>query len=325
MLSFGMSFDKKNSMNLGQCEDHNNRHHPTKSQLPKEAWFDEKGSYTVTKWDSKKIDLAKSLSKRKDAVLAIEFSLSLGNQADWRDAPTKEHPYGKPKKGMTKIIKALTEAAKAAAVNEFGAENVVGINLHLDESTPHVHIVVVPIHLGKLQAKQWTGGKAACEQLRERMWSTVSQFTPCDYVRGNEAGGKPHDSSKAAGGPLGPKPKPSMLDVAKAALSGSRTIEELKKAAGLLSVQVQSLFSKLKRAELALAVALRDLKASKSDSQELLKRQEIRLREETSKLRLANDKKLELLKFQLDEQRSMNAQLAKRNNELLAPKRFNLS
>lgn len=42
----------------------------------------------------------------------------------------------------------------------FGKENVISATLHMDEATPHIHAMVVPIHEGKLNAKAVIGGPA---------------------------------------------------------------------------------------------------------------------------------------------------------------------
>jgi hypothetical protein len=318
MLSFGLSFEKKNRNNLGQCEAHNCRLHPTKSQLPKEAWFDPKGFYIISKWDHEKTDRAKGLSHRKDAVLAIEFVFQLGNQSDWRHPSSEDYPYGRPKEGMRSIVKALAKGAKEAAILEFGAENVVSVALHLDESSPHVQILVVPVSNGKLQAKKWTGGHKACEQLRERLWASVNKHTPCDYIRGNEGSGKPHDASRAAGAPNAPRPKQTGLLAAAAALLDLRAqVKDLGKKVMELSKQVASLFSSLKQSEIkrkkdkeAAADALSAMHKSARDQEQNHFRKVTLLEKD-------HHAKVTRLESSLNEQRSMNDTLAKRNNELL--------
>jgi hypothetical protein len=81
---------------------------------------------------------------------------------------------------------------------EFGEENVVGVDLHTDESSPHVHVVVTPVHDGKLQAKNWLDGAARCAKLRKRAHQEVLKYIECEYVPG-QAGGAPHDPEQAAG------------------------------------------------------------------------------------------------------------------------------
>jgi len=47
--------------------------------------------------------------------------------------------------------------------DEFGEENVLKVVAHLDESTPHLHVVVTPILEGKLNAKKMIGGNSLKE------------------------------------------------------------------------------------------------------------------------------------------------------------------
>ncbi|MGN5281844.1 plasmid recombination protein, partial [Aeromonas dhakensis] len=101
--------------------------------------------HTKVEWDQGKLDAASALAKRKDAVVAIEFIIQVGNQTDWREDPTPECPEGPP-------------IDKAWADQEFGPENVVSIQLHMDESTPHFHVIATPSKDGKLQAKAWLDG-----------------------------------------------------------------------------------------------------------------------------------------------------------------------
>ena len=250
-----MSIEKHDRTSVGRCEGHNTRLHETKSQLPRRAWFDPAGRYEIAPWREGQIDAAKALAKRKDAVLAVEIVVQIGNQTDWRELPTAEHPEGKPKPGMKPIMKKLALAAKAAAIKEFGEDNIIGIDLHLDESSPHVHIVATPITPdGKLQAKHWLNGLATCAKLRRRIHETINAAVPCTYTPG-EAGGDPHDPSKAAGGPNARKPAPGITGAALEALTRVGEVKELKGEVKVLSNALQQAFSRVKRLELDLAAS----------------------------------------------------------------------
>jgi len=242
-MKFVMAIDKKNRGNLGTVSGHNKRHHATSSQLPKEAWFTEAGLHEVMPWRQDLLDEAKKLSKRKDAVLAVELIFQVGNQTDWRDMPTPEHPHGKRKSGASAKMNALMAGVKKAGLAEFGRDRIVSIDLHTDESSPHMHIVFVPIKDGKLQAKHWLNGPASCAQLRERMHQVINQHIACSYQKG-APGGMPHDAKKAAGAENGPKPKPATPE--------AQTATELQSTRNKLAAaeaQVQTLFTRLKRAE----------------------------------------------------------------------------
>jgi hypothetical protein len=250
-LSFSMSIEKHDRTSVGRCEGHNTRLHETKSQLPRRAWFDPAGRYEIAPWRESQIDAAKALAKRKDAVLAVEIVVQIGNQTDWRELPTAEHPEGKPKPGMKPLMKKLALAAKAAAVREFGEDNVIGVDLHLDESSPHVHIVATPIHDGRLQAKHWLNGASTCAKLRRRIHETINAAVPCTYTPG-EAGGDPHDPSKAAGGPNARKPAPGITGAALEALTRVGEVKGLKGEVRTLTAALQQAFSRVKRLELDL-------------------------------------------------------------------------
>ena len=247
-MKFSMAIEKKNRANIGTVEGHNARTHPTTSQLPKSSWITPQGHHQVVAFDAVLLEKSKGLAKRKDAVLAVELVIQVGNQTDWRELPTAEHPHGKPKSGSSAKLNALVAGVKAAAIAEFGKERIISVDLHTDESTPHVHLVFAPIREGKLQAKHWLDGAATCAQLRERIHSHVNKAIPCDYKKG-APGGAPHDASKAAGGANAPKPEPGFVEKTADKLTGRSLIEQLKATISGLNQQLQTLFSKLKNAE----------------------------------------------------------------------------
>jgi hypothetical protein len=202
-MKFSLAIDKMKATDVGRAAGHNCRLHPTASQLPQGSWFTDKGRHEIVAWRPDVIAKARGLSKRKDAVVAISIVLQVGNQLDWREKETVECPDGRPRGGQNnkKNIETMALLAKSArewAVQEFGAENVVGVDLHTDESSPHVHVVVTPVCDGKLQAKAWLDGAARCAKLRKRAFETVSRYIECEYTPG-QAGGAKHDPEQAAG------------------------------------------------------------------------------------------------------------------------------
>lgn len=242
-----LDIQKKNAANIGTVEGHNKRRHSTLSQLPQEAWINKVGTYEIIPFNQELLKKCKSLAKRKDAVLAIELVAQVGNQTDWREMPTEEYPFGKPKAGNSAKLNKLIAGVKEAAFNEFGEDRVISMDLHLDESTPHIHFVVAPIVEGKLQAKKWLNGAKSCAALRERIHADMSKHIESEYEKGVPKGG-PHDSSKAAGASNGPQPKPGMLAAAAEALSGSAEIKKLKQVVVDLNQKLQNMFSQLKKA-----------------------------------------------------------------------------
>jgi ElaB/YqjD/DUF883 family membrane-anchored ribosome-binding protein len=274
-MKFTLAVEKKNRSNIGTVEGHNSRAHPTSSQLPESAWFTPQGWHQVIAFDKNLMEKSKGLAKRKDAVLAVEMVIGVGNQTDWRDLPTAEHPYGKPKPGASAKLNALVAGVKAAAIAEFGKERIISVDLHTDESTPHVHLVFAPINEGKLQAKKWLDGPAAVGFLREKIHAHVNKTIPCDYEKG-APGGAPHDASKAAGGVNAPKPEPGFIEKTADKLTGRSVIEQLKATIAGLNQQLQTMFSKLKSAEKRAAdeLALREKAIKKMhETRELAEKQ----------------------------------------------------
>jgi hypothetical protein len=230
-MKFSMAIEKKNSANIGQAEGHNSRHHATSSQLPQAAWLTDKCHHTIQKWNGDLLARSKALGKRKDAVFAVELVLQVGDQTEWREIPTDQNPCGARKPGSTKKMNDLVAGVKAAALKEFGADRIISIELHTDESSPHAHIIFAPILDGKLNAKHWVGGAAKCAQLRERLHAEVSKSIECTYTKG-APGGAPFDPEKAAG-------------KSKSVLKNDE-VWTLKGVILKLQQQVQTLFSQLK-------------------------------------------------------------------------------
>jgi uncharacterized coiled-coil protein SlyX len=247
-MKFSLAIENKNNSNIGSVQGHNTRAHQTASQLPAAAWITPQGRHQIVGFNEKLVADAKLLAKRKDAVLAVELVIQVGNQTDWRELPTEQFPFGQGKGDPMPALKALVEGVKKAAFAEFGKERIISIELHTDESTPHAHIVFAPIFEGKLQAKRWLDGASSCAALRERIHGHVTRHIQCTYEKG-AIGGAPHDKGRAAGGAKAPKPEAGFIEKTINRLSGSSTINQLKTANEALNLQIQTLFSKLKKAE----------------------------------------------------------------------------
>ena len=191
-MKFNFSFEKKNAANYGQMVGHNERHHPTKSQLPKHAWLTPQGCHVIKKFDHELLEKAKGMSKRKDAIFAVELTFGVGDQTAWRDMPTEEIPEGPPMAGNSKRINQLIKATRAAVEAELGGDRIISMTLHTDESKPHIHVVFAPILDGKLNAKHWTGGVKTCEKFRETMHDHFNKIFPCTYTKGGHGGEPRH-------------------------------------------------------------------------------------------------------------------------------------
>ena len=76
----------------------------------------------------------------------------------------------------------------------FGEDNVVAVHLHMDESKPHVHAVIVPITKdGRLCAKEVIGGK---QKLRQFQTSIAKKLSVVGLKRGKELSSAHHIAPK---------------------------------------------------------------------------------------------------------------------------------
>lgn len=58
---------------------------------------------------------------------------------------------------------------------EFGKENILYANIHMDETTPHMHLGFTPITSdGRLSAKEWLDGKKKLTQLQDKFFSYIT-------------------------------------------------------------------------------------------------------------------------------------------------------
>lgn len=77
---------------------------------------------------------------------------------------------------------------------EFGAENIVRFSLHLDEKTPHIHAVTVPLtEYGRLSWKELAGGKKEMHERQTRYHEKMQQF---GFDRGKEWTGIKHENTQ---------------------------------------------------------------------------------------------------------------------------------
>jgi len=102
---------------------------------------------------------------RKDAVRAVTWILSGSHEK------------------MTEIFrdplrsKSWIDANRKFMATEFGEENIVRFTLHLDEKTPHIHAVIVPINRqGKLNAKSLMGGPSEMVDRQSRYAEAMKGF-----------------------------------------------------------------------------------------------------------------------------------------------------
>jgi hypothetical protein len=83
---------------------------------------------------------------------------------------------------------ALDEAV-AWVTEKHGAENILFASIHRDETTPHLHVVAMPMRDGKLNAKHFVGGsKHRLSELQDEIYDRVKPQTALERgIRGSKA------------------------------------------------------------------------------------------------------------------------------------------
>ena len=101
---------------------------------------------------------------RKDAVRAIEYIVSAS--PEWFEENTEQQAA------------LYFESAVDWFQDEFGADNVVSAVVHNDESSPHMHILVVPLdpETGRLNGKRFFGNKGVLQKRQSRFAEHMSPF-----------------------------------------------------------------------------------------------------------------------------------------------------
>jgi hypothetical protein len=164
---------------LAATDRHNRRLYDSPEQYPEN--IDPSGWWGVSEEHDKPLVAAIEartetfgIKPRSNSVLALEFVISAS-----KDVYEKVDPH-------TYLMEAEIFLAK-----RFGGENIVSSILHFDESTPHAHIIIVPIQQKavkwknrngqgtrlehRLCARDVTGGPAKLRELQEDFYGFLSE------------------------------------------------------------------------------------------------------------------------------------------------------
>lgn len=139
---------------------------PSKSHL-NEEWVDT-GGQSIAALVEKRIAEGYRLHKaiRSDAIKALGLIM------------TGSHDRMKEIESNEKLFLSWKKANWDFACKEFGgAKNIVRFTIHRDETTPHIHCVVVPITSdGRLSAKHYRDGKAKLQGYQDRYGEAMKPF-----------------------------------------------------------------------------------------------------------------------------------------------------
>ncbi|GFO73446.1 hypothetical protein BJAS_P4258 [Bathymodiolus japonicus methanotrophic gill symbiont] len=122
---------------------------------------------------------------RKNGVLAVEV-LMTASPDFFRGDVSSHGEYNKQK--VDDFNRRGIDYLKA----EYGADNVVSAICHLDEATPHIQAVIVPIDYeknkkGKLNAAKWLDGRKLLSEMQDRYFETMKSLGLERGIKGSES------------------------------------------------------------------------------------------------------------------------------------------
>ncbi len=117
------------------------------------------------------------LKIRKNAVLGIDVLM------------TSDHAFFTKSDGSIDHLKVGSFMTKSLTwlQRTFGPENIVSARVHLDEHTPHLQALIVPIVNNRLNAKYYFDGKAKLQKLQDSYYQSVGNLGLERGIRGSPA------------------------------------------------------------------------------------------------------------------------------------------
>jgi len=117
--------------------------------------------------------------RRSDAVLCIEYLITAS--PEWEGWGTSQEVE-------------FFKRSSQWLIDKHGAENIAGMSIHRDISTPHLVAYVIPIdQKGKLNCKDFLGGRAKLNKMQTDFANTVADL---ELTRGKEGSKAKHTSIK---------------------------------------------------------------------------------------------------------------------------------
>lgn len=148
------------------------------------------------------------ITPRKDSIKCVELvmaappGLFAQEGTPVRRTQFKDNPvYSEPERNslFDKWLQANYRFAKNYFTDERNYTNVVSMKVHLDETNPHIHIHVMPVHQGRYNAKHYLGGSVKMQALQDAYHATMQSYVPqIEWERGEKKAitGKDHQTVK---------------------------------------------------------------------------------------------------------------------------------
>lgn len=115
------------------------------------------------------------LRRRKNSVLSIEVLLTAS--PEWFETASPQD------------VRDWESRSVEWLKSEYGAENIAHLQLHMDEKTPHLTGLIVPIdpYTGRLNARRWIGGAERCSQQQTDYAASVESLGLQRGIEGSKA------------------------------------------------------------------------------------------------------------------------------------------
>jgi len=119
---------------------------------------------------------------RKNGVLAIEVLMTASPEF-FRDNPDDYGVYDQEKTDQ------LNKLSMDFLKSEFGEQNIMSAVCHLDEATPHIQAIIVPMdpETGRLNASYWLDGKRKLSEMQDRYFEYVKDLGLERGLKGSQA------------------------------------------------------------------------------------------------------------------------------------------
>ena len=192
---------------------------------------------------------------RKNGVLCVEMLLTASPEYFRPNDPSKAGYY-KPER-----LADFQQAVHSWLDNEYG-DRIVRAELHLDESTPHIHAYLVPLdERGKLNCRGLFGGRQKLSQFQD---SYAKALSPLGLERGIKGSRAKHTTVKQYYAAVTKTPDLTLdrTTIAHQLADRQRAIKEKEQAlitAKLLSRDKEELQQRLKKAEIKIKTQNREL------------------------------------------------------------------
>lgn len=151
------------------------------------------GSADLNQDIQKRLQEAGITTTRKNGVLGVEHLITASPEA-FNYHVEKNDKGEKGLKGNVAKWKEFEEKSLEWLSERYGRKNIVNFTVHKDESTPHIHAIVVPIDSkGNLNCKSYLGGR---DKMREMQTSFAQKVQHIGLERGIEGSKAIHQDVK---------------------------------------------------------------------------------------------------------------------------------